>query len=234
MKEPVDFSEKHPKGNLPVISTGFRKSYRNIPLPMKDSTIHIFHHCMPLSQVRFGTIRADPSWSDAGLLPAYEWLAEQIGFFPHFVSVGNNQSALCRTGYQDNWRVSVGSDNIDGSWQKVYRKRGGFPNLVLFSFKYLEGVFMDYDSWHIAINACINGGCVSTRDMKMIFKPSRTRSRWLHAAKKSLAVDLLTQDLPLDTAAGVLVRNRATQNLMEEMGFRNVEIARFPVDSISP
>jgi len=201
---------------------------------MKDSTIDLFHHCMPGSQVRLGTIRADPSWSDAGLLPAYEWLAEQIGFFPHFVSVGNNRSALYRTGYQDNWRVFVGSDNVRGSWQKVYRKRGEFPNLVLFSFRDLEGVFMDYESWHIAINACINRGRVTTNDMKMIFKPSWTRSRWLHAAKNSLAVDLLMQDLPLDTAAGVCVRNRATQNLMEEMGFRNVEIARIPVDSISP
>lgn len=188
---------------------------------------------MPLSQVRFGTIRADPSWSDSWLLPAYEWLAEQIGFFPHFVSVGNNESALYRTGYQDNWRVFVGSDTIDGSWQKVYRKQGGFPNLVLFSFKDPEGVFMDYDSWHIAINATINGRQVSTRDRKMIFKPSWMRSRWLHAAKNSLAVDLLTPDLPLENAAGVLVRNRATQNLMEEMGFRNVEVARFPVDRIS-
>lgn len=49
---------------------------------MKDSTIDLFHHCMPGSQVRLGTIRADPSWSDTGLLPAYEWLAEQIGFSP--------------------------------------------------------------------------------------------------------------------------------------------------------
>ena len=182
---------------------------------------------MPLSQVTYGTVRADPSYSvNSFLLPAYEWLAEQIGFFPHFVSVGKDEYALYRTGYQNQWRVRDGGDFVNGEYRKNYRKKGEFPNLVLLSFDHLEGVFMDHMTWHIAINSCTNGDRVSTREMKMILKPSWTDKRWLRAAMKSHSVELLTPEIPLHKAARVRVRNRATQQLMEMKGFRNVEVAR--------
>jgi hypothetical protein len=189
---------------------------------------------MPLTQITFGTIRAEPAYSAGNyLLPAYEWLAEQIGFFPHFVSVGNNDSALYRTGYQDNWSVHIGGDTVDGKYQKIYRKKGEFPNNVLLSFDHLEGVFMDFDYWHIAINACTNGGSVSKSEMTWILKPSWTRERWLRAALTSTRpVDLLVPEIPLDKANRVRVRNHATQKLMEMKGFRNVDVARTRVESI--
>ena len=187
---------------------------------------------MPLSQVTYGTVRADPAYASPDFLPAYEWLEDQIGFFPHFVSVGNNESALYRTGYQDNWRVWTGGDIVQGKYRKNYRKKGEFPNLVLLSFDHLEGVFMDHMSWHIAINSCTNGKNVSTSEMKMILKPSWTDKRWLRAAMKSHSVELLTPEIPLDTAAGIWVRNRATQKLVEMKGFRNVEVTRTQVESL--
>jgi len=185
---------------------------------------------MPLSQVTCGTVRADPAYSSPDFMPAYEWLAEQIGFFPHFVSVGNSESALYQTGYQDNWRVWTGGDIIQGENRKNYRKKGEFPNLVLLSFDHLEGMFMDYMSWHIAINACTNGKSVSTREMKMILKPSWTDRHWLRAAMKTHSVELLIPEIPLDKAAGVRVRNLSTRKLMETKGFKNVEVARIPVE----
>ena len=188
---------------------------------------------MPLAQITYGTIRADPAYSDSFFLPAYRWLEEKIGFFPHFVSVGNNESALYRTGYQDNWRIFVGSDHVHGTWQKIYRKKGEFPNNVLLSFDHPEGVFIDYESWHFAINACTNGRTVSTSEMKMILKPSWTSSRWLRAAKKTHAVDLLLPELPLDKSVQIRVRNGETQKHMGMMGFRNVEVARIPVDTLA-
>lgn len=184
---------------------------------------------MPLSQVTWGTVRADPAYSDPFFLPAYEWLEEQIGFFPHFISVGNDKSALCRTGYQDQWRVWNGGDFVKGKFQKNYRKKGQFPNEVLFSFDHLKGVFMDFMSWHIAINACTNKRSVSTREMKMILKPSWTNQRWLRAAVNSHSVDLLMPEIPLDKAARVCVRNQSTRKIMETKGFRNVEVARIRV-----
>jgi len=189
---------------------------------------------MPQSQIVKGTIHADPAYSaDSFFLPAYKWLEEQIGFFPHFISVGNNESALYRTGYQDNWRIYTVSDYLRGSWQKIYRKKNEFPNNILLSFDNQEGVFMDYMSWHIAINASTNGRCVTKREMMMILKPSWTRSRWLRAAENTHQVDLLVPALPLDNAVRVRVRNRETRNQMEKMGFRNIEVARIQVDSLS-
>lgn len=186
---------------------------------------------MPLVQVAPSTVRADPAYS-AGtfLLQAYEWLEEQVGFFPHFVAVGNDEDALYRTGYQDNWQVWMGGDFVQGIYRKSYRIKGEFPNLVLLSFEHLEGVFMDFMSWHIAINACINGKRVPTSVMKMILKTSWTDKHWLQAARnQSHVVDLLVPEIPLDTAGGVWVRNCATQELVERRGFRNVEVARIQV-----
>jgi hypothetical protein len=164
-------------------------------------------------------------------LPEYKWLAEQIGFFPHFVSVGTDKSALHRTGYQDQWRVRDGGDVVDGTYRKNHRKTGEFPNTVLFSFDHLEGIFMDFDYWHIAINACTNGGSVTKNEMKWILKPSWTRQRWLRAMMgRTHIVDLLVPELPLEDAVRVWVRNRATQKLMEAKGFRTVEVVRTRVE----
>ena len=187
---------------------------------------------MPLSQVTYGTIRADPVYSsDTYLLPAYEWLAEQIGFFPHFVSVGTDEYALHRTGYQDQWRIWDGGDFVDGEYRKNYRKKGEFPNTVLFSFDHLDGVFIDYNYWHIALNTCPNGRIVTKSEMNWILKPSWTRQRWLRAMMdQTHPVDLVVPELPLKDAARVWVRNRATQKLMETKGFRNVEVVRTHVE----
>ena len=215
------------------ISFPDKRSDYLIPLSSIDSNNILYHHCMPLSQVTCGTVRADPAYSeDSYLLPAYEWLAEQIGFFPHFVSVGKDEYALNRTGYQDQWRVRDGGDFVNGEYRKNYRKKGEFPNLVLLSFDHLEGVFMDHMTWHIAINSCTNGNSVSTREMKMILKPSWTNRHWLRAAMKSHSVELLTPEIPLHKAAGVWVRNRATQKLIEMKGFRNVEVVRTRVELV--
>ena len=195
-------------------------------IPRSFVSPYLFHHCMPLSLVTPNTVRADPAHStETYLLPAYEWLEEQIGFFPHFVAVGTDESALSRTGYQDQWSVWTGGDFVNGKYQKNYRKKGEYPNLVLFSFDHLEGEFMDHMNWHIAINACINGHSVTEREMRMILRPSWTRQRWLRAAMTGRhSVELLVPELPLHRAAGVWVRNRATQKLVEKQGFRNVEI----------
>jgi len=191
----------------------------------------LFHHCMPLSQVSYNTIPANPAYStESFLLPAYEWLAEQIGFFPHFVSVGMNRDALYRTGYQDNWRVRAGGEFFNAQYRKTYRKRGEFPNNALFSFDNLEGIFMDFDYWHIAINEITNGGNVSKREMNWILKPTWTRKRWLRAATdQTHPVDLLVPAIPLYKSVKVRVRNRATQKILETMGFHNVEISRLRV-----
>jgi hypothetical protein len=86
---------------------------------------------------------------------------------------------------------------------------------------------MDYSSWHIAINACMHGSAVSHAEKMMIFKSSWTTSRWLRAAlHRTHSVQLVTPELPLNTAVKVRVRNMATRRLLKDRGFKDVEIFR--------
>jgi len=188
---------------------------------------------MPFSQVQYGTITADPVYSDSDFLPAYEWLEQEIGFFPHFLSVGNSETVIRRTGYADNWRVFDRGEFTQTGYRKFYHRKGEFPNLVLLSFDDAEGVFMDGLSWYIAINSCLNKKPVSKQEMKMILKPSWNRQRWIRAAETgSHWVDLLTPELILGRASRIYVRNQATKKHMECRGFRNIRTFRIPVDTL--
>jgi len=192
-----------------------------------------YHHCMPVAQVKYGTILAEPAFSYPGFMPAYEWLEDELGFFPLFCAVGVSAAVIRMTGYADNWRVLAGGEFVFGTYRKIYRRKGEFPNLALFSFNRVEGVFMDFMSWHIALNACMNGRTVSNAEKKMIFKPSWPESRWIQAAlHESHSVQLVTQELPLDTALKVRVRNSTTRHILEEIGFRNVTTFRMRVDPL--
>ena len=193
----------------------------------------LYHHCMPFSQVHFGTITADPAYSDSDFLSAFEWLKQEIGFFPHFLSVGNSETVIRKTGYADNWRVFDHGEFTGNGYQKFYHQKGEFPNLILLSFDDVEGVFMDDLSWNIAINACMNKKPVSKQVIKMILKPSWDKRRWIRAAeKRSHWVDLLTPRLSLDRASRVYVRNQATKKSMENSGFRNIRTLRIPVEKL--
>jgi len=137
------------------------------------------------------------------------------------------------TGCSDNWRVLTGGDFKDGIYRKKYRKKGEFPNLAVFSFNQIDGIFMDYMSWHVALNAYPNGRSVTPYERRMIFKPSWTHRRWLEAALKGThAVQLVAPELPLHRAAHVYVRNLKTKRFLERMGFSEIEVMRLKVDRV--
>ena len=191
----------------------------------------LYHHCMPAPGVTNDTITADRSRSDPLFLPAYDWVEAQLGFFPLFLAVGGWDKIAWMTGYQDNWRVSTGSECVDGKYRKTYRRKGEFPNLALLSFDHIDGVFMDYDYWHIALNACMNASRVSTREEQWIFKPLWTKTRWLRAALTGThRVQLVTQNLPISSVRKIRVRNLATRSLLEERGFNDVQVFRIQVN----
>jgi len=193
----------------------------------------LFHHCIPVDKIRNRIFRANRNYSDRSFRPAYEWLEEEIGYYPFFFSVGSDESAIRMTGYEDNWRVLTGSRIIRGERKNIYRKRGKFPNLALFSFEMMGGIFMDYGSWHIALNACMNGRYVTDAEKKMIFKPSWNRNRWIRAARTSShSVQLAAAVLPLDEAKRVYVRNLETGERLRLMGFPDPEVKRIPVIGI--
>jgi len=158
---------------------------------------------------------------------------EKTGFFPFFYAVGQIDTVRPMTGYADNWRVLTGGEMINGKYQKIFNRKGNFPNRVLFSFDTIEGIFMDFQSWHIALNACMNGGNVTPAEQRMIFKPSWTRRRWIRAALKGThSVQLVAPELPLQLAKQGYVRNSKTKRIVERMGFPEIAIRRVKVLSI--
>jgi hypothetical protein len=193
----------------------------------------LFHHCIPVDAVRFGTLQPDRKYSDPDFLPAYEWVEKITGFFPIFYAVGQIDAVVPMTGYADNWRFLTGGEMINGRYQKIFNRRGNFPNFALFSFDTIDGIFMDFQSWHIALNACMNGGSVTSAEQRMIFKPSWTRSRWIRAALNGThSVQLVAPELPLTLAKRGYVRNTKTKRIVERMGFPEITVKRVKVMSI--
>ena len=113
----------------------------------------LYHHCMPLEQVVFGKIDADPKFTESGGnfgddRKAYRWLENEVGFYPLFLSVGDNKEELYMKGYFNQWRRVI-EESKDGN---KYRKKGEFPNEVLFSFEEIDGVFSDFLKWYTVLN----------------------------------------------------------------------------------
>jgi len=90
---------------------------------------------------------------------------------------------------------------------------------------------MDFQSWHIALNTCMNGKEVSETEGRMIFKPPWTKTLWLRASRKGThSVQLVASCVPLRQAERVYVRNTATRLMFEERGSSKVEVKRVKVE----
>lgn len=186
----------------------------------------LYHHCMNLENVVFGEIKGSPKYIDIPeFKDAYLWLEKEVGFYPLFLAVGETEEDIRITGYQNQWRkllVDRGEKN-----KNEYRKKGEFPNLGLFSFQDLEGIFMDYDNWHLVLNAEHKNYQMTDYEKKLIFKPSFSKAKWLRKArKKSCTVQLVIQKLYLPSADRIWVRNKKTKIKLENTGFRSVEVKR--------
>lgn len=201
---------------------------------------------MPLAQVKRGLLIPDPSYSDEEYLPAYRWLEQETGFFPLFLAIGTVEEAVYVTGYSNQWRVYIGGEPSEGgSWRKIYRKAGEFPNYVLFALPLsalagssaetakgsFTGVFTDYQWWNIVLTDCMNGTEVGQKLKRTLFKKSWARSKWLStAAKDGHLVQVVAPQIDLDQAAFVWARNQETAEALRKMGFANVQVKRLPVE----
>lgn len=187
----------------------------------------LFHYCISLEDLRFGLLVPDPKRSDPDEIRANEWLAQEVGFWPVFVAVGDSLDTFWITGYDRNWTRIISSSR-EGN---VLRKAGEFPNLVLFSFEHLDGIFMDHGYWFLVLNAqCIEKeiGLVQKR---WIFKPAWPRAKWLRYALKVNPghVQLVCKELDLRAAKRIWVRNKKTKHVLERLGFLQVYVHRIPI-----
>ena len=195
-----------------------------------------YHHCRSLDSIAFGIVKANPKYSDPYLKNAYLWLRKEVGFYPLFLSVGTSEEDLYMTGYPNQWARIIGTKivgrRIDGTHmhKNILRKRGEFPNDVLFSFEKVNGIFIDYGHWHIALNASHKNYQMTDYEKKLIFKPSWPKSKWLRRARdKPDSVQLVISKLNLVNAKRIYVRNSKTKKLLENMGFEDIEVKRMPV-----
>lgn len=182
-----------------------------------------YHHCRSLDSVVYGKVKADFEYSDPDFKYAYSWLEKEVGFYPLFLAVGTTEEDIRMTGYQNQWRRLLSK----GPNGKEYTKGGEFPNDVLFSFENVDGIFMDYNNWHLALNAGYKNYQITDYEKRLIFKPSWPTSKWLRKAKKTPhSVQLVTQSLYLPDSQRIWVRNQQTRALLISMGFENVETKR--------
>ncbi len=199
-------------------------------MKLEKNTEPLYHHCMPLEKVSHGVICPKPEHSDKDYINAYRWLEDETGFYPLFLAVGNTDDDFRITGYDDNWRVRTSSWFRDGKPGGKYRKKGEFPNHVLFSFSEMDGVFTDYMSWHIILNG-IHWGEISDYERRLVTKPSWPKSKWLRKIKRGeIAGQLVAPQIDLREAKKVWCRNKKTKKILETMGFTQVEIKRVLLD----
>ena len=190
-----------------------------------------YHHCSDFNNITFGEIKAKPSYSDPDFKSAYLWLEKEIGFYPLFVAVGITEDAIRITGYDAQWARVISSKIVGRKKSRTYvqrnvlRRKGEFPNYVLFSFRELEGVFMDYDYWHLVLHAGYKNYQMTDYEKRLIFKPSYSELKWLGKARYK-PVQLVTQKLYLPNAERIWTRNNKTKKSLESMGFENVEVRR--------
>lgn len=190
-----------------------------------------YHHSRSLEHVVYGIVTQSRNQTNCELgaefEAAYRWLENEVGFYPLFLSAGTTEEDIRMTGYQNQWRRIL-SEGPNG---KEYRKKGNFPNDVLFSFGDIDGVFMDYDYWDVALNASHKDYRMTNHEKRLIFKPSWPKSKWLGKARNDQhSVQLVTPELYLPDAKRIRVRNKSTKSFLETMGFNDVEVKRIKVE----
>jgi hypothetical protein len=196
----------------------------------------LYHHSIDLENVLYGEIKPNPEHSDFYLKDAYSWLEKEVGFYPLFLAAGENKEDIRMTGYQNQWAKIIGSQIVgtknNGTYiqRNMLRKKGEFPNYVLFSFENIEGVFTDYSNWHIVLNSSHKQYQITDYEKRLIFKPSWNKSDWLRKAKKSPhSVQLVAPSLYLPDADRIWVRNPQTKAVLEAKGFENVQVKRIKI-----
>ena len=189
----------------------------------------LFHHSMDLDEVVLGEIQGNPNFSDPEFKNAYLWLEREVGFYPLFLAVGGTEDDIRMTGYQDNWRIRTSYTYVNGKIKGHYRKAGEFPNVILFSFEDIDGIFMDYDYWHLVLNSSNKN--ITDYEKRLIFKPSWTKAKWLRKSSEyPHSVQLVTSKVVLPKAARIYVKNKKTKKSLENIGFSNVDVKRITLE----
>jgi hypothetical protein len=181
-------------------------------------------------------------WHDAlHFDTVYQWIAEQVGFWPLFLSLGDTIDDLQMTGYQNNWFRPKEYDELT---QKSSYRPGSQVNQALFRWNHppAQSVYMDYVYYHIALNSVKYDGDnmhnstfipISTYTHKLIWKPSYGVSQWKRFGEKHPgSVQVICPSLDLSTADIICCRNKTSKKLLVSRGFMEdkIRILRIPLN----
>ncbi len=197
-----------------------------------------FWHCLPVYKaVRARVLHPAPRHSTKEFLPAYNWLKDRIGYFPIFLAAGNEVEAPYTTGYHNQWRVALSTRFCSKTGRILTlrrRKPGQFPNMALFRFDEIPEActYMDSAQWSIGLlYDLLKGENPPESDIRKAFKASWNKNRWMRLAQKDgYAVELVVPQLDLSKASSVWVRNKATKERLEKLGYKNVQVRRIPLE----
>jgi hypothetical protein len=199
----------------------------------------LYHHCRDLNSIQPREIKHKPIFVDSDYLPAYRWLESIVKFFPVFYSVGKSLHDIYMTGYNSQFCTR----ECWGFGKKGNRRKQQ-PNLVLFSYKQVPGIFTDFDNWEIFLKKSIDDRnfiekMKRTPNMeifvlKRIFRVGNRKRSWntwiRHAVKHPYGVQLIARTFNAKIADRIICRNQITKNYLENCGYKNIHILRIPAD----
>lgn len=177
---------------------------------MKTSEVYLFHS-IPFCQIKPGVLIPDPRYSSESLRPAYRWLESEIGFYPLFLAVGNEE-AVYATGYRD----------------LIDRRR----DLVLFGMPLdaVQGVTIHAGLWNRVIGDICSGYEPSQRHARLCFRRWWSRARWLAAAQNGNLVQMVAPQIDLAHATLVWAQDEQTTENLQLMGFHQAETHSYPCE----
>lgn len=202
----------------------------SLPQELESKKPLLYHHARPLEFVEYGTV-TQKLGIDEDFDSSYRWLENEVGFPPLFMAVGKTEEDVRMTGYSNQWARIL-------SWSSSgneYRKKGEAPNQVLFSYSDIpNGVFTDYNDWHIVLNSSHKQHNLNKWEKKLIFRKTWDSDKWLAQAEKHPhTVQLVVPELDLTKADAIFVRNKETQKKLQKMGFKNVQTRRMLVQDLT-
>ncbi len=182
-----------------------------------------FHHTKSLKYCTYNSV--SPFTPDNTYEIENRWLEQELGFYPIFLAVGDTEMDIRMTGYEKQWARKIGTN--------MYQRSGEFPSDVMFSYHDLQhGVFLDYQDWFLVLNGSYRNYQLTEREKKSLFKKSFSKADWLRKARlQPHSVMYVAPNLDLTKADHVSVRNKQSKNLMEHLGFTNVNIVRIKVST---
>lgn len=194
-------------------------------------TREFYHFGIPLKNAHYCAVNSDSEDLDLHEKNLRSWLESIVGFNPVFIICGNHFMVFEYTGYANQFAKLI-SRSKKGS---ELRKKGEFPNQVMFSFDTIIPLNYIYHEWIGAMNDLAYGMSIEEVTEKWshdVLKPDYSPEKWKEIARKNPgSVYAIVPEVDLRTATSIYVRNRLAEQQLEKRNFdtKKIKIERAKV-----